>query len=43
MTLVAKAPSFAEAISRVYEAAGVVHFDGMQLRRDIGRKAIGAI
>ena len=42
MTLVAKAPSFAEAISRVYEAAGVVHFDGMQLRRDIGRKAIGA-
>jgi phosphoribosylamine--glycine ligase len=42
MTLVARAPSFAEAISRVYDAVQVVHFDGMQLRRDIGRKAIGA-
>jgi phosphoribosylamine--glycine ligase len=42
MTLVARAPSFAEAISRVYEAVQVVHFEGMQWRRDIGRKAIGA-
>ena len=42
MTLVARAPSFADAISRAYDAVQVVHFDGMQLRRDIGRKAIGA-
>lgn len=42
MTLVARAPSFADAISRAYDAVQVVHFDGMQVRRDIGRKAIGA-
>lgn len=29
-----------EAIDRAYEAIGRIHFDGMQFRRDIGRKGI---
>ncbi len=42
LTVVATAPSFAIAIARAYEAASKIHFDGMQFRRDIGAKAIGA-
>ena len=30
----------AQAKAKAYEAAGKIHFDGMQLRRDIGDKAI---
>ena len=40
LTVVATAPSFEIAIARAYEAASKIKFDGMQYRRDIGRRAI---
>jgi phosphoribosylamine--glycine ligase len=40
MTVMATAPSFEIAIARAYEAASKITFDGMQYRRDIGRKAL---
>ena len=40
LTVMATAPSFAIAIARAYEAASKIAFDGMQYRRDIGRKAL---
>jgi phosphoribosylamine--glycine ligase len=40
MTVMATAPSFEIAIARAYEAASKIKFDGMQYRRDIGRKAL---
>ena len=40
LTVVATAPSFEIAIARAYEAASKIHFDGMQYRRDIGKKAL---
>ena len=40
LTVVATAPSFDIAIARAYEAASKIHFDGMQYRRDIGKKAL---
>ena len=40
LTVVATAPSYQIAIARVYEAASKIKFDGMQYRRDIGRKAL---
>ncbi len=40
LTVVATASSFEIAIARAYEAAGKIKFDGMQLRRDIGQKAL---
>ena len=40
LTVVATAPAFEIAIARCYEAASKIHFDGMQLRRDIGQKAL---
>ena len=42
LTVVATAPSFEIAIARAYEAASKIRFDGMQYRRDIGRKALMA-
>jgi phosphoribosylamine--glycine ligase len=41
MTLVGRGPTFDDAIARAYDAVSRVHFDGMQYRRDIGRKALG--
>jgi phosphoribosylamine--glycine ligase len=41
MTLVGRESSYGRAIARVYDAASRVRFDGMQYRRDIGRKALG--
>lgn len=41
LTVVATAPSYEIAIARAYEAASKIRFDGMQYRRDIGRKALG--
>jgi phosphoribosylamine-glycine ligase len=38
--VVSTAPSFQIAIARAYEAASKITFDGMQYRRDIGRKAL---
>ena len=40
LTVVAVAPSFDIAIARAYEAASKIHFDGMQYRHDIGKKAL---
>jgi len=40
LTVMATAPSFAIAIARAYEAASKIRFDGMQYRRDIGKKAL---
>jgi len=40
MTVVACADDFKSAIDRAYAAASLIKFDGMQYRRDIGRKAI---
>jgi len=40
LTVVAHGATFADAMARAYEAAALIHFDGMQYRRDIGRKAL---
>ena len=40
MTLVARDHSYQAAIDRVYDAVSRVRFEGMQFRRDIGRKAL---
>ena len=40
MTVVACADDFQSAIDRAYAAAAQITFDGMQYRRDIGRKAL---
>jgi len=40
MTVMSIAPSYEIAIARAYEAASKIKFDGMQYRRDIGRKAL---
>jgi phosphoribosylamine---glycine ligase len=40
MTVVAHAGTFAAAIDKAYEAVGDIHFEGMQYRSDIGKKAL---
>ena len=40
LTVMATAPAYHIAIARAYEAASKIRFDGMQYRRDIGRKAL---
>ena len=40
LTVVGRGASYPEAIATAYQAAGRIRFDGMQLRRDIGRKAL---
>ena len=40
LTVVGRGPSFEDAMSRAYAAVDVIHFDGMQYRRDIGQKAL---
>ena len=42
LTVVARGATFAAAIERAYQAVELIHFDGMQYRRDIGRKALPA-
>jgi phosphoribosylamine--glycine ligase len=42
LSVVGRGPSWRHAIDVAYRAASKIHFDGMQYRRDIGRKAIGA-
>jgi phosphoribosylamine---glycine ligase len=39
LTVVATGSSYEAAMARAYAAAGEIHFDGVQYRRDIGRKA----
>jgi len=38
LTVMATAPTYQVAIARAYEAASKITFDGMQYRRDIGKK-----
>ena len=40
LTVVGEGPTFAAAIATAYDAVGIVHFDGMQYRTDIGRRAL---
>jgi phosphoribosylamine--glycine ligase len=41
LTVAARGADFSEAIARAYAAVLKISFDGMQYRRDIGRKALG--
>jgi len=41
LTVVGRGGDFAEAIARAYAGVMEISFDGMQYRRDIGRKALG--
>jgi phosphoribosylamine---glycine ligase len=43
LTVVGRGPSFDVAIARAYEGVSQIHFDGMQYRHDIGRKALAHI
>ena len=40
LTVVGTGASYRDAIDRAYQGASAIKFDGMQYRRDIGRKAI---
>ena len=40
LTVVASRPTFNEAIDLAYQAVDRIHFDGMQFRSDIGRRAL---
>ena len=40
LTVVGRGPTFAEAMAAAYRGVDAIHFDGMQYRRDIGRKAL---
>jgi phosphoribosylamine--glycine ligase len=40
LTVVGRGPTFESAIERAYAGVAAVTFDGMQYRRDIGRKAL---
>ena len=42
LTVVGRGASYEDAIATAYRAVGAINFDGMQYRRDIGRKAIAA-
>jgi phosphoribosylamine--glycine ligase len=39
LTIVGRAPTYADAIARAYAGVALVSFDGVQFRRDIGSKA----
>ena len=43
LTVVGRGSSHREAIETAYRAASHIRFDGMQLRRDIGKKALAAL
>lgn len=40
LTVVGRAPTYAQAMARAYQGVDAIAFDGRQCRRDIGRKAI---
>src|SRR5262249_24199832 len=40
LTVVATGSGYQSAIDRAYEAVGLISFEGMQYRRDIGKKAL---
>jgi phosphoribosylamine--glycine ligase len=43
LTVVGRGSSYESAMRRAYKGAAEISFDGMQYRRDIGRKALGAL
>ena len=43
LTVVGRGADYGEAIARAYDGASRIAFDGMQYRRDIGRKALDAL
>jgi phosphoribosylamine--glycine ligase len=43
LTVVGRGPSHRDAIGVAYRAAEKIRFDGMQFRRDIGKKALAAL
>jgi phosphoribosylamine-glycine ligase len=43
LTVVGRGATYQDAIDIAYRAAADVHFDGMQFRRDIGRKALAHV
>jgi phosphoribosylamine--glycine ligase len=42
LTVVGRGPTYGQAIDVAYHAAGKIQFEGMQFRRDIGRKAVSS-
>jgi phosphoribosylamine--glycine ligase len=40
LTVVGRGPTYDAAIARAYAGVSAINFDGMQYRRDIGRKAV---
>lgn len=42
LSVVGSGASYRDAIDTAYRAASLIHFDGMQMRRDIGRRALAA-
>ena len=40
LTVVGRGATYAAAIDVAYRSAAHIHFEGMQFRRDIGRKAL---
>jgi phosphoribosylamine--glycine ligase len=40
LTVVGRGTSYQDAIARAYEGVSEIHFEGMHVRRDIGRKAV---
>ena len=42
LTVVGRGDGYAAAMATAYRAVEAIHFDGMQFRRDIGRKALAA-
>jgi phosphoribosylamine--glycine ligase len=42
LTVVGRGATYEAAIERVYEGVARISFEGMQYRRDIGRKALAA-
>ena len=41
LTVVGTGRTYEDAIARAYQGVSAIKFEGMQYRRDIGRKAIG--
>ena len=41
LTVVGRGDDYPQAIAQAYRAVSHIHFDGLQYRRDIGRKALG--
>jgi phosphoribosylamine--glycine ligase len=40
LTVVGRGPTYADAMAKAYAGVDAIRFDGMQYRRDIGRKAL---